>query len=158
MHQKAEPSARPPSAHTTTSTWLWPDGRISSRRDREELVAAARALDRVLLSNDYLIPQWTYSKVRTARWGQVRQARPDAYLRLVGVSDDLVVGHPARHRNGVSIVSGQLAIRCARARTSSRSAPIRVLERRSAANVACPTRTKGPDRGQHEELGKALAR
>src|SRR6185437_16942464 len=37
-------------------------------KDREELVAATRALDRVLLWNDYVVPQWTYGKVRTARW------------------------------------------------------------------------------------------
>src|SRR5262245_43013979 len=74
--------------------------------------------------------------------GQVWQARPDAYLRLVGVSDDLVVGQPARDRNSVAIVSGQLG--CFRSHRLALS-PDRVLERRSAANVACPTRTKeGP--------------
>lgn len=35
--------------------------------DRETLVAASRALDRVLLWNHYLIPQW-WSPLRTARW------------------------------------------------------------------------------------------
>jgi microcin C transport system substrate-binding protein len=35
---------------------------------REELVAATRALDRVLLWNHYVVPQWTLGKVRTARW------------------------------------------------------------------------------------------
>jgi len=42
---------------------------------RAELVAATRALDRVLLWNNYVVPQWTYSKVRTARWD--RFGRPD---------------------------------------------------------------------------------
>jgi len=37
-------------------------------KDREELVAATRALDRVLLWNHYVVPQWIYGKVRTARW------------------------------------------------------------------------------------------
>jgi len=32
------------------------------------LVAATKALDRVLLWNHYVVPQWTYGKVRTARW------------------------------------------------------------------------------------------
>jgi len=36
--------------------------------NREDLVAATRALDRVLLWNYYVVPQWTYGKVRTARW------------------------------------------------------------------------------------------
>lgn len=40
-----------------------------------ELVAATKALDRVLLWNHYVIPQWTYSKVRTVRWD--RFGRPD---------------------------------------------------------------------------------
>ena len=37
-------------------------------RDRDDLVAATKALDRVLLWNHYVVPQWTYTKVRTARW------------------------------------------------------------------------------------------
>jgi microcin C transport system substrate-binding protein len=35
---------------------------------REDLVAATRALDRVLLWNHYVVPQWTLGNVRTARW------------------------------------------------------------------------------------------
>ena len=35
---------------------------------RDDLVAATRALDRVLLWNHYVVPQWNFSKVRTARW------------------------------------------------------------------------------------------
>jgi microcin C transport system substrate-binding protein len=42
--------------------------RVIYAKDREELVAATRALDRVLLWNHYVIPQWTYGKSRTARW------------------------------------------------------------------------------------------
>jgi microcin C transport system substrate-binding protein len=49
--------------------------RIVSAPSRAELVAATKALDRVLLWNHYVIPQWTYGKVRTARWD--RFARPD---------------------------------------------------------------------------------
>jgi microcin C transport system substrate-binding protein len=45
-------------------------------KDRAELVAATKALDRVLLWNHYVVPQWTYGKVRTARWD--RFSRPDA--------------------------------------------------------------------------------
>jgi ABC-type oligopeptide transport system substrate-binding subunit len=44
-------------------------------KDREELVAATRALDRVLLWNHYVVPQWIYGKVRTVRWD--RFAKPD---------------------------------------------------------------------------------
>jgi microcin C transport system substrate-binding protein len=49
--------------------------RIIYAKDRDELVAATQALDRVLLWNFYVVPQWTYGKQRTARWD--RFGRPD---------------------------------------------------------------------------------
>ena len=42
--------------------------RVIFAKSREELVAATKALDRVLLWNHYVVPQWTYGKQRTARW------------------------------------------------------------------------------------------
>jgi microcin C transport system substrate-binding protein len=45
-------------------------------KNRPDLEAACRALDRILLWNFYVVPQWTYSKVRTARWD--RFGRPQA--------------------------------------------------------------------------------
>jgi microcin C transport system substrate-binding protein len=42
--------------------------RVIFTKDRDELVAATKALDRVLLWNFYVVPQWTYGKQRTARW------------------------------------------------------------------------------------------
>ncbi len=42
--------------------------RVVFAKSREDLVAATHALDRVLLWNHYVIPQWNYPKVRTARW------------------------------------------------------------------------------------------
>jgi microcin C transport system substrate-binding protein len=36
-------------------------------KNRADLEAAARALDRILLWNHYVVPQWTYGRVRTAR-------------------------------------------------------------------------------------------
>ena len=60
-------------------------------KNREDLVAATKALDRVLLWNHYVVPQWTYGKMRTARWD--RFGRPDKLPEYgLGVSDDLVVG------------------------------------------------------------------
>jgi microcin C transport system substrate-binding protein len=44
-------------------------------KNRADLEAAAKALDRVLLWNHYLVPQWTYGKVRSARWD--RFGHPD---------------------------------------------------------------------------------
>jgi microcin C transport system substrate-binding protein len=49
--------------------------RIVFAKSRAELIAATRALDRVLLWNHYVVPQWTYGKVRTARWD--RFGRPE---------------------------------------------------------------------------------
>ncbi|HBF61567.1 MAG TPA: hypothetical protein DDW48_09155, partial [Methyloceanibacter sp.] len=37
-------------------------------KDREELVAATRALDRVLLWNDFVVPQWFSPSSRIAFW------------------------------------------------------------------------------------------
>jgi len=49
--------------------------RVIFAKSRDELVAATRALDRVLLWNFYVVPQWTYGKQRTARWD--RFGHPD---------------------------------------------------------------------------------
>ena len=49
--------------------------RLIFAKDRAELVAATKALDRVLLWNFYVVPQWTYGKVRAARWD--RFGRPE---------------------------------------------------------------------------------
>ena len=49
--------------------------RLIFAKSRGELVAATRALDRVLLWNFYVVPQWSYPKQRTARWD--RFAHPD---------------------------------------------------------------------------------
>jgi microcin C transport system substrate-binding protein len=52
-------------------------------KNRPDLEAATKALDRVLLWNHYVVPQWTYGKVRTARWD--RFGRPDP-LPKYGIS------------------------------------------------------------------------
>ena len=48
--------------------------RVIYTKDREDLVAATKALDRVLLWHHFVVPQWTYGKIRTARWD--RFSRP----------------------------------------------------------------------------------
>ncbi|MDI1263324.1 MAG: extracellular solute-binding protein [bacterium] len=57
--------------------------RVIFAKDRDDLVAATKALDRVLLWNHYVVPQWNYPKVRTARWD--RFGRP-AELPKYGAS------------------------------------------------------------------------
>lgn len=42
--------------------------RIIFAKDRAELVATTHAMDRVLLWNFYVVPQWNYPFQRTARW------------------------------------------------------------------------------------------
>jgi microcin C transport system substrate-binding protein len=42
-------------------------------KSREELVAATNALDRVLLWNDFVVPQWFSPKVRIAYWNRYGQ-------------------------------------------------------------------------------------
>ena len=42
--------------------------KIIFAKNREDLVTATHALDRVLLWRDYVVPQWSYYKTRTARW------------------------------------------------------------------------------------------
>ncbi len=49
--------------------------RIIYAKDRPELVAATRALDRVLLAHDFVVPQWSSRVTRTARWN--RFGRPE---------------------------------------------------------------------------------
>jgi microcin C transport system substrate-binding protein len=51
-------------------------------KDRQELVAATKALDRVLLAHDYVVPQWTSLKSRTARWD--RYSHPETMPRYGG--------------------------------------------------------------------------
>ena len=70
--------------------------RVIFAKDRDDLVAATKALDRVLLWNHYVVPQWTYPQVAHGAVGSFRPAGGAAEIRPVGVSDDLVVGRRAR--------------------------------------------------------------
>jgi microcin C transport system substrate-binding protein len=49
--------------------------------DRETLVATSRALDRVLLWNFYVVPQFTYGFSRYARWDRFSHAELPKYAR-----------------------------------------------------------------------------
>nr|WP_303626225.1 extracellular solute-binding protein [Rhodopseudomonas palustris] len=50
-------------------------------KDRATLVAATRALDRVLLWNFYVVPQFTYGFMRYARWDRFSRADLPKYAR-----------------------------------------------------------------------------
>jgi microcin C transport system substrate-binding protein len=46
---------------------------IIMAKDREDLIAATRALDRVLLAHDFVVPQWYSPNVRIAYWNRYGQ-------------------------------------------------------------------------------------
>lgn len=50
--------------------------KIIFAKDRDELVAATRALDRVLLWNHYVVPQWFSPAVRIAYWDKFAHPEP----------------------------------------------------------------------------------
>ncbi len=50
-------------------------------KDRADLIAATRALDRVLLANHYVVPQWRSSVTRAAYWN--RFSRPETLPQYV---------------------------------------------------------------------------
>jgi microcin C transport system substrate-binding protein len=53
-------------------------------KSRADLVAATKALDRVLLWNHYVVPQWTYPYVRSARWDRFGHPDPMPKYGLSG--------------------------------------------------------------------------
>jgi microcin C transport system substrate-binding protein len=58
--------------------------KIVFAENRADLDAATRALDRILLWNHYVVPQWYYNKVRTARWD--RFGHPDLMPKYGGAA------------------------------------------------------------------------
>ena len=50
--------------------------RIIFAKDRAELVATCKAMDRVLLWNTYVVPQFAYGYQRYARWDRFSHPEP----------------------------------------------------------------------------------
>ena len=65
-------------------------------KDRDDLVAATKALDRVLLWNYYVVPQFTYAFVRYARWDRFSHSGRTAEIWPVRLPVAVVV----RRREG----------------------------------------------------------
>jgi microcin C transport system substrate-binding protein len=59
--------------------------RVIFAKDRSELEAATKALDRVLLWNFYVVPQFTYPFARYARWDRFSHAEPLAKYARAGL-------------------------------------------------------------------------
>ena len=57
--------------------------RIVLAKSYDDLAVAAKALDRILLWNNYVVPQWSFNKLRTGRWD--RFSHPDP-LPKYGIS------------------------------------------------------------------------
>lgn len=49
---------------------------LTFAKNRADLVAATKALDRVLLWNNYVVPQWGYPYLRSARWDRFSRRDP----------------------------------------------------------------------------------
>jgi microcin C transport system substrate-binding protein len=60
--------------------------KLVSARDRDELIAICRAMDRILLWNYYVIPQWHFDKWRIAYWDKFDRPATIAKYEL-GVPD-----------------------------------------------------------------------
>ena len=44
--------------------------KVVAAKTEQDLTAACHALDRILMWNNYVVPNWTYGKIRTARWNR----------------------------------------------------------------------------------------
>ena len=60
-------------------------------KDRDELVAATKALDRVLLHRNYVVPQFRSGETLTARWDRFGRPGDPAHLWRLRLPLDLVV-------------------------------------------------------------------
>ena len=65
--------------------------RVIFAKDRDDLVAATKALDRVLLWNHYVVPQWNYPQGPHRALGSLQPAGRIAEIRPVGLSGLVVV-------------------------------------------------------------------
>ena len=115
--------------------------RVIFAKNRADLVAATKALDRVLLWNYYVVPQWTYGKVRSARWD--RFGRPDhaAEIRRLGIPDHLVVGRGQGGQGGIALVTGSVAPQRVSSSAPAQSLPARSVWRAGAAGAETPSGT-----------------
>jgi microcin C transport system substrate-binding protein len=70
--------------------------RVLYAKDRDELVAATHALDRALLWNWYVVPQWYSDEIRIAYWNKfgIPEKQPD----YVGVDTDSWWIDPAKEK------------------------------------------------------------
>jgi microcin C transport system substrate-binding protein len=63
--------------------------RVVYARDREELVAATKALDRVLMAGSYVVPMWRSATIRTLRWDRFASPKTLPSQSLTGGFPDV---------------------------------------------------------------------
>ena len=73
-------------------------------KNRPDLEAAVKALDRILLWNFYVVPQWSYSYSRVARWDRFSHPDPLPKIRRFGISDRVVVGCRKSRKDGLAVL------------------------------------------------------
>ena len=73
-------------------------------KNRGDLEAACRALDRILLWNHYVVPQWSYPLRADRALGPLRASRSDAEIRQGGVPDRVVVGRRQSREDGLIVI------------------------------------------------------
>ncbi len=123
--------------------------RVDLRQGPRRAVAATKALDRVLLWNYYVVPQWTYGKVRTARWDRFGRPETHAEIRRVRPSRSSGGGTPKgarragdarRDRSQAAAAFWPLLARRRPVRVSGASAPAsRPRERDAKATASRPS-------------------
>ena len=59
----------------------------------------------MLLWNYYVVPQWTYGKVRTARWDRFGRPQTMPKYGTVGFPDHLVVGRRQGGQGAAAVVT-----------------------------------------------------
>ena len=120
--------------------------RVIYAKDRDELVAATKALDRVLLWNFYVVPQWTYGKQRTARWDRFGhpQNMPKYGLRRSRPSGGGTRTRRPRCRSGLDHPSARACV----IRGRDRRGEIHVARRarKTPSAMACPPSAISPIR------------
>ncbi len=66
--------------------------RVVLAKSYDDLAAAAKALDRILLWNNYVVPQWSFNKLRTARWDRFSHPDPLPKYGTLRIPEAVVVG------------------------------------------------------------------
>ena len=73
-------------------------------KSREDLEAGCKALDRVLLWNHYVVPQWSYNNLRVARWDRFDRPDPLPEYGVTAFPKHLVVGCQKSRQTGKPMI------------------------------------------------------